>query len=110
MFNAAQSGAHSNDLQHELDFLLPNIQKQTSANQSGWKMLNVFIGSNDLCAICEGGLKSPSEYGQNILAALERIRSTVDKVFVNLSTYIVYFALVLLMGINTLLSKRNKLA
>ncbi|KAG2174358.1 hypothetical protein INT43_004381, partial [Umbelopsis isabellina] len=88
MFNAAQSGAHSSDLQHELDYLLPKMQKQTPANQSGWKMLNVFIGSNDLCAICEEGLGSPTEYGQNILAALERIRSTVDNVFVNLSTYI----------------------
>jgi phospholipase B1 len=85
MFNAAQSGAHSSDLQHELDYLLPKIQQQTSVNQSGWKMLNVFIGSNDLCAICEGGFRSPTEYSQNILAALERVRSTLSNVFVNLS-------------------------
>ncbi|KAI8576220.1 hypothetical protein K450DRAFT_214495 [Umbelopsis ramanniana AG] len=84
-FNAAQSGAHSSDLDHELDYLIPTVQQYAGLNQSGWKMLNVFIGSNDLCAICEGGYRSPTEYGQNILAALERFRSSMSNVFVNLS-------------------------
>jgi hypothetical protein len=83
-FNAAQSGAHSSDLSHELDYLIPTVHQYIGLNQSGWKMLNVFIGSNDLCAICEGGYRSPTEYGQNILAALERVRANMNNVFVNL--------------------------
>jgi phospholipase B1 len=85
IFNAAQSGAHSADLNHELDYLLQTVTQYTQTNQSDWKLLNVFIGSNDLCAICEGGYRSPTEYGQNILAALERVRASLSNVFVNLS-------------------------
>jgi len=106
-FNAAQSGAHSSDLGHELDYLIPTVQQYVGLNQSGWKMLNVFIGSNDLCAICEGGYRSPTEYGQNILAALERFRSNMTNVFVNLSTASVTNVRLQTCGISWLLNDRS---
>lgn len=59
--------------------------------ENDWKMINMQIGSNDQCASCIDSvlpLLTPEKYGGHVTDAVERIRTSVPKVLVNLSTCI----------------------
>jgi phospholipase B1 len=51
-FNAAQSGARISNLQHEMNYLVPQIQQAKSFKVDNIKLITIFIGSNDLCLAC----------------------------------------------------------
>ncbi|KAI3660426.1 hypothetical protein MP638_002509 [Amoeboaphelidium occidentale] len=78
-WNFAQSRAKSNDLSTQVDNFLQYFQKQASNDK--WTMLNIFIGSNDLCWFCRENIN----YEHNIRNALRKIEEAgVGKVLVNL--------------------------
>ncbi|KAG0747355.1 hypothetical protein G6F57_007194 [Rhizopus arrhizus] len=86
--NAALSGSLSINLQHQLDYLLSEMKVIPGIDvQNDWKMINIQIGSNDMCSACESGyenITSPDAFASHIDAAVERIRTNVPRVLVNL--------------------------
>ncbi|KAI8083693.1 hypothetical protein BDF21DRAFT_336998 [Thamnidium elegans] len=86
--NAAQSGAIARDLDHELDYLLERIKFVEGVDyQNDWKMINIQIGSNDMCGACNSSYindTTPEVFGSYVEAAVERIRNNIPKVLVNL--------------------------
>ncbi|KAI8093289.1 uncharacterized protein BX664DRAFT_261746 [Halteromyces radiatus] len=87
VLNAAQSGARSLNLNHELDYLLQQLDKAYKNNQahsSDWKLMTIFIGSNDICHACVVNSSLPAPYTINVQQAIERIRLTIPNVLVQL--------------------------
>lgn len=87
VLNAAQSGARSLNLNHEIDYLLDQLNdlyKAGTVKPTDWKLLTVFIGSNDICHACVEPTSLPPAFGVNVLAAVERIRTSVSNVLVQI--------------------------
>ncbi|KAL1916170.1 uncharacterized protein VTP21DRAFT_6174 [Calcarisporiella thermophila] len=80
--NSAISGATSHTLNKEIDrtvALLNGGEYKSIKDQ--WKMVTLLIGPNDVCG---DGVTSPTEFGKNVRAAVERIRTEIGKAFVSL--------------------------
>lgn len=88
VFNAAQSGAEIADLTpHELDYLIAQLQANPNVDMANdWKVLTLLIGANDLCGVCDSAQPwlEPDVFEVGVTNALERVRTTVPRVFVNL--------------------------
>ena len=85
--NAAQSGARSLNLNHEIDYVLDQLDDAYDANliqPQDWKLLTLFIGSNDICHSCTTLTSLPPPFLMNVAAAIERIRLTIRNVFVQI--------------------------
>ncbi|KAI9268040.1 hypothetical protein BDA99DRAFT_461454 [Phascolomyces articulosus] len=84
--NAAISGSMAMNLDRQLDYLITRMKTMIGVNfNQHWKLLTIQIGSNDQCASCNGVLDlSPDAYGKHISTALERIKSSIPRVIVNL--------------------------
>lgn len=86
--NAAKSGAMVVDMVSvQTAYLITQLNQNPLINvQTDWKVLTIMIGVNDLCASCTFNLPflDPDDYQNNLMATLERIRTSVPRVFVNL--------------------------
>ncbi|EPB86320.1 hypothetical protein HMPREF1544_06859 [Mucor circinelloides 1006PhL] len=88
--NAAISGAMAINLDIELDYLLQELNNPFTSNanaENEWKMINIHVGSNEMCQSCDSSLSNlttPDVYAQAIENAVQRIRKTIPNVFVNL--------------------------
>jgi phospholipase B1 len=91
VLNSAQSGARSLNLDHLLDYLLgelDDVYKNGTVASTDWKLLTVFIGSNDICHACFEPTSLPPVFKTNVQAAIERIKSSVSNVLVQIgNTY-----------------------
>jgi len=53
--NVAVSGAIAQDLPGQAQELVNRITSDSNINvQEDWKLVSIWIGGNDLCAVCEG--------------------------------------------------------
>ncbi|KAG0185992.1 DnaJ (Hsp40), sub C, member 2 [Apophysomyces sp. BC1034] len=87
VLNSAQSGARSMNLDHELDYLLPQLEKAYKdghIKKTDWKLMIVFIGSNDMCHSCTQTDSLPPAYAIDVLAAIDRVRRSVPNVLVQI--------------------------
>ncbi|KAI8646013.1 hypothetical protein BD408DRAFT_381327 [Parasitella parasitica] len=87
VLNAAQSGARSLNLNHQIDYLegyLDGMYKAGAVKPTDWKLLTVFIGSNDICHSCTEITSLPPAFSVNVLAAIERIRTSMSNVLVQI--------------------------
>ncbi|KAI9012647.1 hypothetical protein CLU79DRAFT_805829 [Phycomyces nitens] len=87
VLNAAQSGARSANLDHEIDYLLEQLDdayKAKTIQSTDWKLLTFFVGSNDMCHSCFVPASMPQTFSIDVLAAVERIRMTVPNVLVQI--------------------------
>ncbi|KAI8968248.1 hypothetical protein BDF20DRAFT_908042 [Mycotypha africana] len=85
VLNAAQSGARSVNLNHEIDYLedqLNDMYEKGTAKPTDWKLLTFFIGSNDICHSCTEPTSLPTPFAANVLAAIERIRATMTNILI----------------------------
>ncbi|KAF1798760.1 hypothetical protein V8B55DRAFT_1388400 [Mucor lusitanicus] len=88
--NAAISGAMAVNLDLELDYLLQELNNPFTSNPNAkneWKMLNIHIGSNEMCQACDSkltNLTTPEVYAREIENAIQRIKQSIPKVYVNL--------------------------
>ncbi|KAI9266288.1 hypothetical protein EDC94DRAFT_515941 [Helicostylum pulchrum] len=80
--NAAQSGATSNELPEQVDYLIEQIGLHTEFATS-WKLVNLFIGFNDASISCLPG-KSAEQYKANVKNSLIRLFEKVDYALVNI--------------------------
>ncbi|KAI9280780.1 hypothetical protein BY458DRAFT_578115 [Sporodiniella umbellata] len=82
--NAAQTGSSSKDLDEQIDYLLKYIGPKTRLFEE-WKIINVYIGYNDISSFCLPG-NSVQKSGKNLLNALKRLVDSTDKAFINVLT------------------------
>ena len=81
-YNFAVSGAVASDLLGQAQLLVNRIKSDNLENE--WKVITVFIGGNDLCAICEDEVKfSKENFYKHLVSAIDKL-SELKKVFVNL--------------------------
>ncbi|CAO3609698.1 unnamed protein product [Cunninghamella blakesleeana] len=87
VLNGAQSGARSLNLNHELDYILDQLNNGYKSNRikrTDWKLLTFFIGSNDLCHVCAVNSSLPGPFTIDVQSAIERIRLTIPNVLVQI--------------------------
>lgn len=86
--NAARSGATAMNLNHELDYLIPEMMSMEGIDfQNDWKMINIQIGSNDMCGACNSSYMdevTPEKFTGHVEAAIKRIHDNIPNVLVNL--------------------------
>ncbi|XP_060042775.1 phospholipase B1, membrane-associated-like isoform X2 [Erinaceus europaeus] len=84
--NRAVSDAKSGDMTNQAKELIRMMQSDPTINfEQDWKLLTLFIGSNDLCHFCEDTqLYSPENFLNNIKATLDLLKEKVPRVLVNL--------------------------
>lgn len=96
VLNAAQSGARSDNLMHELDYLLKQLDDaygKAIIAPSDWKLLTLFIGSNDICHSCTSPSSRPEAYAMNVRDAIERIRLNIRNVYIQIGKSITWLYL-----------------
>lgn len=92
VFNAAQSGAMSSNLGLETTYLLQQVRHHRLVNvTTDWKLLTVFIGTNDVCQmgckqalISPGATGSPDAFEAKLWLNLERIRERLPRTLVTI--------------------------
>ncbi|KAI9199456.1 SGNH hydrolase-type esterase domain-containing protein [Polychytrium aggregatum] len=87
--NAAQSGAMVMNLHQELDHLIQEMEHNDDIDMDhDFKLLNIFIGSNDACFGCDLASEttwlSPAVYEEHMRALLGKIRRKIPRTIVNI--------------------------
>jgi len=84
--NGAVSGAINSDLLGQAQWLVEKLKANKQINMAkDWKMLSVWIGSNNLCVICQNYTNNNGDnYEKNMLSTLEYLYANVPRLFVNL--------------------------
>ncbi|XP_039743429.1 phospholipase B1, membrane-associated isoform X2 [Pteropus medius] len=84
--NQAVSGAQAEGLSVQARRLVDLMKNDTRIDfQEDWKLITLFIGSNDLCYFCNDlAHYSPQNFTDNIGKALDILHAEVPRAFVNL--------------------------
>ena len=87
-FNVAISGQEANHIPEQARELVSRMKKSKEFNyQTDWKLINLFIGGNDLCDYCKDtNLHSPQSYINFIQEGLDILYKELPKTFVSLIT------------------------
>lgn len=85
-FNAAIVGAKAQDMPSQAKWLVEKLKASPSVNMThDWKLLTIWIGSNNLCDVCKDDANNNgANYEKNLVAALQYLYDHVPRVFVNL--------------------------
>eukprot|EP00070_Physeter_catodon_P045498 XP_028352392.1 phospholipase B1, membrane-associated-like [Physeter catodon] len=83
--NAAVEGARARDMPAQARDLMERMKNSPEINlQKDWKLITLFIGSNDLCHYCENPeAHSAREYVRHIQQALGILYEELPRAFVN---------------------------
>ncbi|XP_053315060.1 phospholipase B1, membrane-associated [Spea bombifrons] len=87
--NRAVPGAKADDMLKQAKSL---VDRMNSSNVNvnlaeDWKLLTIFIGGNDLCAICNSPIDhSPEKFVEHLEETLDYLQKEVPRMFVNLVT------------------------
>ena len=78
-FNVAKTGADAYDMIGQANLLVQQLSADDRVNmESDWKVVTIFIGSNDLCRTCNGNASnSPQLYIQYLESAIDILLSSV---------------------------------
>jgi len=84
--NAAVSGAINSDMPGQAQWLVQQLQANPNIDiNNDWKVLTLWIGSNNLCDVCDD---QPNNNGDNfqaqVNASLQYLFANVPKLFINL--------------------------
>jgi len=85
--NAAQSSAKAGDIaEQQIPYLVQQIQQNTNIDfNNDWKLVTIWIGSNDLCGSCKGNVTDEAaQYLATLDAALDLLHQSLPRTFVNL--------------------------
>jgi phospholipase B1 len=86
--NAASSSSLVSDIgADQLNYLIRQVNQNPLIDVANdWKLLTIMIGTDDLCASCTFNetFLDPNDYQNNLMAALERVRTSLPRTFVNL--------------------------
>ncbi|KAI5125075.1 Phospholipase B1, Membrane-Associated [Manis pentadactyla] len=83
--NVAVKGARARDMPAQARDLVERMKKSPEINlETDWKLITLFIGSNDLCHYCENLEALPAEeYVQHIQRALDILYEELPRAFIN---------------------------
>uniref|UniRef100_H0XDI7 Phospholipase B1, membrane-associated n=1 Tax=Otolemur garnettii TaxID=30611 RepID=H0XDI7_OTOGA len=83
--NVAVEGARARDMPAQAWDLVKRMKNSSEINlEKDWKLVTLFIGSNDLCHYCENlETQSGQEYIQHIQQALDILYEELPRTFVN---------------------------
>ncbi|XP_068088852.1 phospholipase B1, membrane-associated-like isoform X2 [Hyperolius riggenbachi] len=85
-YNRAVPGAKAFDMPPQVRSLIDQMKSDKRIKfNSDWKVITMFIGANDLCAVCsDSNVFSAVSYVNNIKEALDMLHEEVPRAFVNL--------------------------
>jgi len=87
--NAGVPGAQSSDLPGQARDLVHKMQIHSEVNMAqDWKLVNIFIGGNDLCAYCHdngNGAHSPQHFADHIRDAIQILQDNLPRTIVSLT-------------------------
>ncbi|CAB3410477.1 unnamed protein product [Caenorhabditis bovis] len=85
--NVAMPGANAKDLPGQARTLVSLLHehKESVDFNNDWKLLNIFIGGNDICGFCRHEDYNPYNCGQKIKEAVQIIYDNVPRVIVSLT-------------------------
>lgn len=85
-FNLAVSGAIAEDMPGQVRNLVKRMKEDSAVDyQTDWKVVTLWIGGNDLCAVCKGNERhEPTKYVGYIEEALDYLQAEMPRTFVNL--------------------------
>jgi len=89
--NAGVPGAQSADLAAQARDLIAKILADSAVDMNNdWKLVNIFIGGNDICAYCQDSLTNPGgphnagRFRDNIREAIQILYDRMPRTIVNL--------------------------
>jgi len=84
--NGAVSGAINVDMLSQAQWLAASLRANTKINfTADWKVLTIWIGSNNLCDVCdEPADNNADDFERHVTAALDYLYTNVPRLFVNL--------------------------
>jgi len=84
--NGAVSGAINSDMPAQAEWLVQQLKANRNINiDLDWKVLTLWIGSNNLCAVCNNAAANNGlNFEQNINKTLDYLFKNVPRLFVNL--------------------------
>ena len=85
--NVAMPGARADDLPRQARLLVSLLQQHTEVvnMNDDWKLLNIFIGGNDMCGYCGNKNLAPAVCVSHIQEAVRIIYDNVPRVIVSLT-------------------------
>ncbi|KAK0397005.1 hypothetical protein QR680_001938 [Steinernema hermaphroditum] len=86
--NAAVPGARAPHLPSQAHDLINKLTTHKEINmEEDWKLLNIFIGGNDVCGYCRDPVgRAPDKFAGYIADAIRIIKQNVPRVIVSLTT------------------------
>ena len=83
--DTAISGSTSYSLTGQAKTLVANLKRLKDVDVAkDWKMVTIFIGGNDLCAVCtDATTYSAAKYSDNLEAALDVLQANLPRTFVS---------------------------
>jgi len=88
VLNAAQSGAYTQNLPDQVDYLVSMLKNESSIDfENDWKVLTILIGANNLCLSCFSEfsvLEAANVYEEWLQTTLTTIQKQIPRVFVNI--------------------------
>uniref|UniRef100_A0AC34Q984 Lipase_GDSL domain-containing protein n=1 Tax=Panagrolaimus sp. JU765 TaxID=591449 RepID=A0AC34Q984_9BILA len=88
--NLGYPGAESGDLIGQAHQLVQLMQTHSEIDiQNDWKLINIFIGGNDICAYCHDknttGPHSPKAFEQNLRTTIDILKQYLPKTIISLT-------------------------
>jgi len=85
VFNIAVTGAVASDVPEQAQRLVEMMKTSTSVSwENDWKLITLWIGGNDLCAVCDDTTKYSAEHYQMHIQTVLDILQQIPRVFVNI--------------------------
>jgi len=86
--NIGQPGARAGDLAKQARELVSRMQTHAEVDfQNDWKLVNIFIGGNDICAYCHDPNNwSGAHFGERIAEAVQILYDQVPRVIVSVTS------------------------
>ncbi|UMM10376.1 hypothetical protein L5515_000177 [Caenorhabditis briggsae] len=87
--NQAVPGAEAVDTITQARALVQIIQSHKEIDyKNDWKLVNIFIGANDMCAYCndgENGAHSKAQWKQNVITAVQILKDNLPRTIVSMT-------------------------
>ena len=81
--NMARSGSLYENLPNQAKLLVAQMKKMHNFKDD-WKLVNIFIGSNDACRSCSDFLENPESFEATMRSVIDTLRDNIPKLVLNI--------------------------